>query len=214
MHTFYTGIIVPASVALPLGAGIYSYPKLEKPHKIVFFYLIFAGVVNVAASYMAHHRINNLWLLHIYTAVETVLLLWLYKAALDNERIKKIIPYLMVIFPLVCAANIIWGQGLLRYNTYTRPVEALILIYMGLSYFFQESQSGGALAGKGSGPRKGLSWINAGFLLYFSASFFIFIFSNYLHPGQSFSIFIVISHATFVLIMYLLFMIGFLRCRN
>jgi hypothetical protein len=211
MRIDYQGVIVPVSTLLPLGAGVYAYRRLEKPHKIILFYLVIAGITDGAASYMAHHRTNNLWLLHIYTAIETVLLVWFYRIALVDERIKKGTAYVMVVFPLVCLANIIWGQGILRFNTYTRPVEALIVIYLGLIYFFERSQ---APVDPGMKVHRFLSWFNTGILLYFSFSFLLFLFFNYLHPNSFLSYVIMTCHATFVLIMYLLFMIGFLKCHS
>jgi hypothetical protein len=208
---FYIAVLVPASVLLPICVAGLTYKRLERPQKAIFFYLIFAGIVDGVSSYMSVHRIGNLWLLHVYTAVETVMLLWFYRSILVNGQVKRVIDYLMVLFPLVCAANIIWGQGMLRYNTYTRPVEALILIYMGLTCFFERSQ---APVDSRLGLQKAISWFNAGILLYFSAAFFIFIFSNYLVHGNAFSLFIIVCHATFVLLMYVLFTIGFLQCRN
>jgi hypothetical protein len=204
-HYLYTSVVVPSSVVIPLGMGAVRYRVLPRPHRILLFYLVFAGVVDAAASYMSRHHIHNLWLLHIYTAVETVLLLWFYRSILSSPWLRKAIPYAMVVFPLVCLVNILWWQSLLHFNTYTRPVEALLLIYLGLVYFMENS----AAPSKSS-----LSWMNAGILLYFSVSFFIFIFSNFLHHGQLLNTIILVSHATFVLIMYLLFTVGFYTCRR
>jgi hypothetical protein len=199
-HFFYTSVVVPATVVVPLVMGLLVYKRLKRPELIIFYYLVFAGFVDTVAAYTAEHRINNLWMLHVYTAVEAVVLLWFYRSTIRNAHLKRIIPFLMVLFPLICMANILWWQSLKSYNTYTRPVEALLLIYFGLVCFFEDNRT--------------VFWFNAGVLLYFSASFFIFIFSNYLHPGQFFNTVIQVSHATFVLIMYLLFTVGFYTCRR
>jgi hypothetical protein len=199
-HYLYTSVVVPASVVIPLGMGTIRYRVLPRPQRILLFYLVVAGVVDAAASYLSRHHIHNLWLLHIYTAVETVLLLWFYRSILSSPWLRKAIPYAMVVFPLVCLANILWWQSLQHFNTYTRPVEALLLIYLSLVCFFEEHRDG--------------FWFNAGILLYFSVAFFIFIFSNFLHHGQLFNTIILVSHATFVLIMYLLFAVGYYKCKG
>ena len=208
---FYTGVVIPTSVLLPIVPAVIVYRNLERPQKIIFFYLIFAGIVDGVAGWLSMHHMSNLWILHPYTAIETVLLLWFYHSIISDKLVRRVVAVLMVLFPLICIANMIWGQGLLRFNTYTRPLEALILIFTGIVYFFESSR---AVYRTKPGMQKALSWMNAGLLIYFSSGFFYFIFSNYLKPGQAFSIFILIVHATFVLFMYLLFMIGFLRCRN
>lgn len=205
----YAAIVVPAAVVIPLAMGICYYKGLRFPHRLIFYYLVFAGVTGGVASYFAKHRMNNLWLLHLYTAVEAVVLMGFYRSIIKSALLRKVILYLMALFPLICLANILWWQSLRRFNTYTRPVEALLLIYMGLVVFLENSNDPVDAEG---GPSTALSWINAGLLLYFSTSFFFFIFSNFLHPEGFFNIFILISHATFVLIMYLLFTVGFYKC--
>jgi hypothetical protein len=204
-HFMYTSVVVPATAVIPLAIGAFRFKELSPPLRIIFYYVVFAGIIDGIAAYYAEHRMNNLWLLHTYTAIETVLLLWFYLAVLKEEWMRRAIPFLMVAFPLVCLANILWWQSLLRYNTYTRPVEAILLIYTGLVYFFENSHK--------PSPA-GVSWMNAGVLLYFSVSFFIFIFSNYLVQGQAFNTFIQVLHATFVLLMYALFAVGFYKCRR
>ena len=208
---FYFSVLVPASVLLPIVTAVVRYGSLDKPQKVIFFYLIFAGLVDEIASQMAFHHIANLWLLHVYTAIETVLLLWFYKLVLSDKLVRKGIVAVMALFPLLCAANIVWGQGIMRYNTYTRPLEALMLIFLGIAYFFESSHAASDVK---TASQRSLSWLNVGMLLYFSVAFFFFIFSNFLQQGTAFSYFILVCHATFVLVMYLFFTIGFLKCRN
>lgn len=208
---FYFSVLVPASVLLPIVTAVALYGNLDKPQKVIFFYLIFAGLIDEIASQMAFRHIANLWLLHVYTAVETVLLLWFYRLVLSDKVVGKGIVIAMILFPLLCAANIIWGQGIMRYNSYTRPLEALMLIFLGIAYFFESSRVASDVKTR---AQRSLSWLNVGMVLYFSVAFFFFIFSNFLKQGTAFSYFILVCHATFVAIMYLFFTIGFLKCRN
>jgi hypothetical protein len=196
---------------VPLAVGIYRYKALRPPARFLFYYLVFGGLTDAVATYTAHHRMNNLWLLHTYTAVETVMLLWFYRLILREAWIRRVIPFLIIVFPLFCMANILWWQSLKHFNTYTRPVEALLLMYLGVTYFFETSH---AAVDARDGSRVGLSWMNTGLLLYFSLSFFIFIFSNYLVQGQAFNTVIQNLHATFELLMYMLCAVGFYKCRR
>jgi hypothetical protein len=207
---FYSGVVAPSFELLPLGMGVFRYKKMRPPHRFLFYYLIFAGVSEIVGIYTAEHRINNLWLLHIYTAVETVMLLWFYRLILQSRIIRRVIPFLMVFFPLLCLANGLWWQSMWKFNTYTRPLEALLLIFMGLAYFLENSHE----PDQQEGARVPTTWMNVGLLMYFSLSFFIFIFSNYLKQGQAFNTVIVVLHATFALIMYILFTVGFYKCKR
>ncbi|HYC29801.1 MAG TPA: hypothetical protein VEB42_13305, partial [Chitinophagaceae bacterium] len=57
-------------------------------------------------------------------------------------------------------------------------------------------------------------WINAGLLLYFSGSFLLFLFFEVLANNRSANNLAWVLHATLVLLMYILFAIGFIRAKK
>jgi len=64
-----------------------------------------------------------------------------------------------------------------------------------------------------------INWVSTGLLLYFSGALFIFSFSNMtslqkVSKYHSLDVLIWDIHATLLLIMYLLFAIGFSKCRK
>jgi hypothetical protein len=119
---------------------------------------------------------------------------------------------LWLLFPLFCIVNILFLQGIDRHNTYSRPLEAIMFIALSVCYWWYAGNEESSDAWT-SVP---VNWILSGLLLYFSSSFFLFVFSNYLAGKYSLSVNELVwnIHATLVVIMYFLFTIGFIKCKT
>lgn len=206
MHFDYTGEIVPASTLLPIVAGFVYYRQIDKPLRVLLGYLCFALTVNIIAIVLAGHNTNNMPLLHVYTAIELVLVVLYYKYAFADAPKNRWLNLMMIAYPLLCIVNFAFFQSLYKFNTYTRPLEALIIIVLSSIYLGQ------TLARTTAAGR----WVAGGFLLYFCSSAFQFIFSNvvsrYATKAQRLLIWDI--HATFVLIMYILFFVAILNGRS
>jgi hypothetical protein len=204
----YQGYIVPASTLIPIIAGFISYNKITRPIKTLVIYLSIALIINIAGIVMAAYSKNNLPLLHFYTIFELIAVSIYYKQAFSSKKMALWINIIMIVFPLLCIINFSFIQSIYQFNTYTRPLEAIIIIIY----------SGVYLAGPGSTGKHELTtsagrWVAGGFVFYFCSSFFQFIFSNIVSRSASHDIKMVIwnLHATFVLIMYVFF---FLAIKN
>ncbi len=212
-NLIYTGIVVPISVLVPIGTGLIHRKYAGKALKVIWYYLLLDGSANILASLLADFKIRNLPVLHIFTIFEFLMLGYFYLLILLDKTIRLVIKYLMIIFPLFCIVNFLFFQSIYNFNTNTRPVEALIIIACSLAYLAETND----LEIKWSiNP---VNWINIGILLYFSGALFIFAFSNLAIGHESKKDFLINTlmwniHATLVLIMYLLFAVGFSKCRK
>jgi hypothetical protein len=207
----YTGEIVPAVTWLPIIAAICLYRSITSPLKAILLYLSVAVVFNYAATISSHSN-NNLPLLHIYTVVELLLVIRFYFLMLPDKRIKKAIIILSILFSCWAMMNSLFVQNIYGFNSYSRATEALIMILFGMLYIIYTTKDESNEEWSSS-PE---NWVNAGFLLYFSGALFQFAFSNIVsaHAPAVFKMAIWDIHATFVLIMYLLFTVAFLQCRR
>jgi hypothetical protein len=201
----YSGYIVPGSTLLPIGAGIIWYKKLGKAIHSLIIYLCIALLINIAGITLAVYNKNNLPLLHVYTAFELVAVTWYYQRAFANKEADKWTRWVMIIYPILCVINFSFFQSIYTFNTYTRPLEAIIIIIF----------SGIYLAAYGTTDQKQLTggagrWIASGFMLYFCTSLFQFVFSNLVskHASRDVKLMIWNIHDTFVLIMYIFFFIA------
>ncbi|MFD0751619.1 hypothetical protein ACFQZS_15820 [Mucilaginibacter calamicampi] len=199
--SFYLGYIVPGATLLPIIAGLIYYKRLNKPLRTLQVYLIASFIINTAGSILASHNINNLPLLHVYTIVEVLTVMLYYLYAFGKGDIGKWIKAVMVIFPVICIINFSFIQSIYTFNTFTRPLSAIIIILFTTAYMTMQS----SFKNRELITRSG-RLVAAGFMIYFCSSLFQFIFSNEIskHASSNIKLLIWDLHGTFVLIMYLL----------
>ena len=217
MLKIFLSFIAPGSIIIPITVFIMRFTKVPSYAKWIFTYLIFSAVLNITAIIIARvFHLFNLWLFHINTITESFLLLQYFQLIITNATVKSVIRVLKVAFPLFCIINFLFLQSLAVFNTYTRPVEAIIFIALCMVYWWQANDedtdlSWGSIAN---------NWIVTGLMLYFAGAFFLFLFSNYMLSSISISERRIamdiawITHGAFVIIMYLLFAIGFIKCKK
>lgn len=206
MRLIYLSIIVPASILIPFIAGVWRYRQLPGSARLVLAYLAVAGIVDVAASFMADRRINNMPLLHVYTVFEFIIILVFYYQLLTG-KIKPAIKLLMALYVLLCIAYALFIGSIYQYNLLPRSLEGFIIGGLAMIFFFRQ------LNAETRYPETVL-WINAGLLLYFSGSFLLFLFFEVLIHNRAANNLAWVLHATLVLLMYILFAIGFLRAKK
>ena len=203
--SIYQGYIVPGSTLIPIVAGFMGYRKLSKPLKALLLYLCLALLINIGGITLAHYRKNNLPLLHFYTMVELVAVMWYYKLAFNTKLTDRITTILMLAFPVLCVVNFSFFQSIYTFNTYTRPLEGIIIIAFSGLYLARQGNVDKKEHLNNSGR-----WVASGFLIYFVSSLFQFIFSNVVSHIASKQVKNIIwdIHATFVMIMYICFFLA------
>jgi hypothetical protein len=208
----YQGIVVPATIVIPLVIATSRYSHTNRALRSIFTYLLVAGATNCIAAFYASMHINNLPLLHIYTAIELFLLTRFYQRAFSSPVKRKWAQVTGLVFPVICIINFTCFQNIHTFNSYTRPLEAIILIAFSMLYLSTQTANE-ALPKWTSQPE---TWIVIGILLYFSSALFQFTFSNIVSHNASLYTKMLIwnIHASLVMIMYLLFAVGFAKCRN
>lgn len=197
--------IVPLSILLPIIIGLVKYKSADKASRLLVFYLIVSGLINLSALILVQLHMKNLPLLHLYTLVEAVFLLAYFRAIFTDPLVKKVLWYTMIIFPLLCIMNFSFIQSIYSFNTYTRPLEAILITFFCLLYFYKSGFTENWI-------NKPTNWFNMGILLYFPVACVIFILSNYLvftKANKEMNSLVWQVHATLVLVMYVIWARGF-----
>ena len=199
--SFYLGYIVPATTLIPIVTGLVFYKQINRPLRTILIFLSVSFILNVIGSVLANHGINNLPGLHVYTILELVTVMLYYLHAFEKSNIHKWIKVAMVVFPVICIVNFSFFQSIYTFNTFTRPLGAIIIILFTTAYMAMQS----SFKNRDLITRSG-RLVAAGFMIYFCSSLFQFIFSNVIskHASKIVKIIIWDMHGTFVLIMYLL----------
>lgn len=210
MDTFYMGWLVPYSIAIPIIAAFLLFRYHTGPARIIFYYLIISVLSSILGYILRHTIKNNLPLLHVYTLIEFIILAEFYKKAIDDKNSSKVLTVLQVFFTLACIVNVIFWQSLFMYNSYSRSLGALLIMLLAVNFFARLFSNPSAE----KVTKLPVFWFNSGIFLYFSGAFVLFIFSNFvLVADRATNVILWNIHATFVLIMYLLFANGFYQLR-
>jgi hypothetical protein len=210
LSRIYMGIVVPLAIIIPLGIALYKYGNLPGAYKILTWYLVIAGITNFTANILATRNINNLPLLHIYTALEFLVLSVFYRSVLKDSLVTKLILPVLVLFVIFCVVNALFFQTIFLYNSYSRSLSAFILVVYAIVYFKQRLDQGHSI----SKHNRPLLWINSALLIYFGGSFFLFISSNLILANITMNAMLWDIHASLVFVMYILFTIGFSNAKR
>ena len=205
--------IVPSSVLVPLTTGVFNFSFLTKEFRILCYYFTTSFVVNVITAILSYYQIPNLIFFHLYTPIEAAFLLLFFEQVFAGEKIVRMIRFFLFAFPLYCIINFIFFHYGTVFNTYTHSVESLMFIVLSIYYFWKQSINQEAESKWTSFP---LNWIISGLLLYFSSTFFLYIFSNVLlrNYSRDTNIFIWNVHGMIILLTNVLWTVGFYKCRK
>lgn len=213
MSSIFLGVIAPSFVLAPLASSIANYRILNREFKVLTYFFVASLLANVINSVLTYSHISNLFIFHIYTPIEAILLFLFFEHIFSENRIRSVIRFLMIAFPVYCFINYLFFQNGKVFNTYTHPIETLIFIGLCTYYFWLQSINNTSEIKWTSVP---INWVISGLLLYFSSTFFLYLFSNLLleRYDSSVNIYIWKIHGVMVLIMYILCAIGFYKCKK
>ncbi len=192
-------------IFLPFGLAMFWRKKLTGPMFVIFCYLILGIAAQLISFITKEYQIKNLPLLHLYTVIEFSWITWFYHQAMPvylPERRTKVI---IVIFSVAAALNTLFLQPVTQFNTYIRTSESILVIIFSLLFFYKIISEMKIQRLE----KEPLFWINVGFLIYFSGSTLLFIFSNYILPFKNtLNLYVWSLHAIFSILLYLIQSIG------
>lgn len=211
MIEIYSHYIVPFSGIVPLLIGLIYFKYLHKRHKLIFYFTLLSQFTDIICHVLIAYHLHDLFVLHIYTIAEFLLLSVYYIYEFANRPVlRKIIIITMAMFSIIWLLNPLY-QDLSTFDSYASSLESIIISLMAIAYFVTENEKVDGTLWK----NKPANWFNTGILLYFSGSMFLFLFTNKLMKAPLYIINILWgAHATLVLIMYALFSVGFITSKR
>jgi len=199
---WYAGIFAPATVLIPIVCALSNYRDIDQAQKLALLYLLVAGCTNVAAAMLAFSNRNNLFLLHLYTAVEFALLSAYFMLLIKQHYFRFVALPLVAFFFLFCLYNAFNLQTVTRFNSYPRSAEAVLLPTYGLYYLY--TNIGNHQTKRRNRPHY---WMVIGIIIYFTSSLIQFSFSNIFTVSLSKDVrlWLWTFHTSMVIIMYIFF---------
>jgi len=187
--------LIPSVIALVMW-------KKGVPEQRLLSILVWGGtLISLAAFFMGEVlSVPNLFLLHIYTIFEFILLTLIFRSVL-HPLFAKIV---LIAFPLFAAVNSIFFEQLSTMNVLNRTISALLIMFFALSFFLVNLRAMKIVRLE----KEPLFWISIGALFYNAASFFIFIFSKDLEPFQDLWFTYFGIHSLFTILLYTFYSIA------
>ena len=164
------------------------YKRHDKSLRILFYYfgisIIFTGI----ESLFADRCINNLFLFHIFTLIEALILGFVYYEWIDDKTIKKWYKITLAIFSVIWFISKFTFENVWEFDNYTATLGVGILSIIILINIYKWLQQD--TIPKFFSPQ---ILISLGLLFQFTGSFFVFAFSNVLTVWTIYSIISIIS---------------------
>jgi hypothetical protein len=192
-------------VFVPFILAIVLFKRFTAAYRVLSIHIFIACAVELASYLMSLYRQPNLFLLHIYTLTEFLLLYLFYEIYFNRFYPVWPLRITAAAFLVFSVINSLFIQPVTGFNSYARAAEAFIMTVLSLLCFYKLAQE----------HKPAVTWINTGLLLYFSGSFLLFIVSNYiLSYSSKLNYHIWAVHAFLSLLLYLLITIGLWKARK
>ncbi|MCE3227023.1 MAG: hypothetical protein K0S32_1574 [Bacteroidetes bacterium] len=145
--------------------------KDQRELKPLFYYFILSLITQALSLIFWFYSINNLPLLHIYTPLEFLLLLWFYSILLEKQFTRTARFVVTISFLLFSIIDSWFLEDIYTFNTLGRSIEALVIILLSITWFLFSIREDRHV-------NKNINYIIAGIFIYFSGSIVLFSFSN------------------------------------
>lgn len=175
-------IVLVASLAIifPIIVGgmiVRDKKYMSKPLYTIFVYSVIYAIFEIVGWYYALHHLQNHFLVNIFSYLDIVFWSYYFYQILSNKISKGIV---MALFSLTLTFNIFshlfLSQDFNRLDSFAISVSYISLIMMSILYFYQLLNSL-EINDLFQYPH---FWINSAVLIYFSGSFFMFIYGEYI----------------------------------
>lgn len=130
------------SVLLPLLYGLLFLKRDNRLYVTLFLYVLTIALTELSGYLTVYlGTTNNLWLSHLYTPVEYILLTYAYYISLKYRNIRMAIIWSVVLFLIFGIMNAFFGEGISQMNSYAKVLESGLLIALALVYFYVTFQN-------------------------------------------------------------------------
>ncbi len=178
--------------------GIIALIRLKKLTRSQRFLaiLVWGGTVIGLLAYLQTKLeiYNNLYLLHIYTVFNFVLMGFVFRSVIP----RKIFYPLLIGYSAFASIYSIWIEKLQTMNVLNRSISAFLIMFFALNFFLKTLKEMKVQRLE----RMPMFWISIGALFYNAGSFFIFLFSKDITPVEELWHTYYGIHSTFTILLY------------
>ncbi|MHA4808030.1 hypothetical protein ACX0G9_07980 [Flavitalea flava] len=150
-------------------ASITIYFQGKAPGYLTYFpvFLFINVIVESTSVYLLSHGKFNIFLLNPFTILSVCFYLFTLRGIIHKVRVKKILLFLILAYPVVAFFNILFLQKGAVFHSMSYSFGCLLIVAFSIYYFFELFQ----LTHTVNLLRQPAFWICTGLLLYFICSF-------------------------------------------
>lgn len=107
--------------------------------KLFPFFLIIAVIVELLGPFLLQikKQQNTLLLYNVFGAFEIVFYIWVIREIIRNSKVKKIILFILLLYPLAAFINIFFFQGRHGFHSFTYALGCLLIVISCIYYFYE-----------------------------------------------------------------------------
>ena len=197
------------AIMISLIASLFALQKKDLPPylKLFPFFLFITLLVELTATYLITKDISNVPVYNFFSIVEFIFYLFVIKQVISSAVVKKMIIVTIFLYPMAALINLMF-RDIYRLQIIPYSISCLIIVIYAIYYFYELFKSTSSVNLK----REPAFWIITSLLFFYTCSFPIFGFANFLSGfsviGRNIGAVLVILNV----ILYSLFTVAFL-CR-
>lgn len=165
-------------ILVPLTLALLRHSKFTSIQKGLSWLIYVAALFQATSTTIRYLGMTNIPLFHLYPLISLGLLSFIYQFTLRLFFPRWLIPVLTISLIIFSLFNSLFIQSIFEFSSNTLSLVSVLLVFYALSYFYK-------LLSRPPKPYLELNpmfWINCGVITYYSGSFIIFMYSNYMLP--------------------------------
>lgn len=165
-----------ASVLIPFFVCILNFKTLNASLRVLFLYVLISIGFEAIGLILSKNKIHNYLFQHLFTILECTLIVRIYLFQFETKLHKTLIYSIFSGFLLLSLILLFFKGGFNQGDNVISTFESCFIIVLSCAYLLKTLKE--ITLSKSNNFY--FFWLNAGFLLYFSTAFFLFLFDAYL----------------------------------
>lgn len=172
------------SAFIPAATALLLFRKTPKALRILSAFAFINIVAEIISSTLSRNFINNMPVFHLHTMIEFLFVVYLASKIIDTKSFYRFSLASGLIFLSFCITNALFIEGFEEPNFLPRGIEGLTVIGICVYFFYRLFAAEESL----DLLKYPYFWLFASWLIYFSGTFFLFIYRNSSGFGIAFPI--------------------------
>jgi hypothetical protein len=174
MPVYYNIILI--GLAFFVSLAVFAQDHTDIYLKLFPFFLLLTDIVICITFYLYEHHDTTTVLLNFFTSFEFCFYFFVLYRIINRKLAKRIIFYILCIYPLIALINIFFVQGIRSFHSVTYALGCFLVVTICVYYFLELFQLDHSVRLS----RQPAFWICSGLLFFYACSFPIFGLANFI----------------------------------